>query len=578
MAFEITGTVVAEEIAASLAAETITAEAAGVAMEAMPLAFDSFASMAGTFEGAGFALPEAFGGAAASGTSAAAAAAPTVAEGSIGAGEGITAATPNALETGAALPPPEAPPVSPYTPVGDSSGIMNVSNTGGTDLSNAFAQHPGQLLTDSGEWIADPNAAVSSATPTGTTPTGLNPTLQGNAALPNTTPGADSVLSAPQVSAPPSAPTTPYGTLQAPTTPGSLAAPEGNAFTQGLKAVGDFAGNHEFLTGAGLYLGANAAGLLNNKQQTFGNQNQTSFNNPYHYSSDFQGSHPDPKQYQYTPKYAAGGITQIGQNNQPNLDVAGGGAYPMSQQQTPHYATPSQMPTSAQAAMASYEPNTNPLTGEQTSFASGGITGFARGGQPDTYAQSQRFLDMYDPASHRQAPPVMSDVGIIQDTSPSTKYQDALTASQTRMGAINKKAGINMAAPQKPSFQMGQLNMQPANIKQTATADNSDQILGAAGGIMHANLGGYATGGMPRLLKGPGDGMSDDIPAQIGAKQPARLADGEFVVPADVVSGLGNGSTDAGAKRLHAMMDKVRVARTGTKQQGKKIKADKYLP
>jgi len=72
--------------------------------------------------------------------------------------------------------------------------------------------------------------------------------------------------------------------------------------------------------------------------------------------------------------------------------------------------------------------------------------------------------------------------------------------------------------------------------------------------------------------------MSDNIPATIGRKQPARLADGEFVVPADVVSGLGNGSTDAGAKHLYSMMDKVRSARTGTKKQGKQINARKYLP
>lgn len=97
----------------------------------------------------------------------------------------------------------------------------------------------------------------------------------------------------------------------------------------------------------------------------------------------------------------------------------------------------------------------------------------------------------------------------------------------------------------------------------------------AGGGIGH--LGGYAAGGNPHLLKGPGDGMSDNIPATIGGKQPARLADGEFVVPADVVSHLGNGSTDAGAKHLYAMMDKVRKARTGNKKQGKQIKAAKYL-
>ena len=109
-------------------------------------------------------------------------------------------------------------------------------------------------------------------------------------------------------------------------------------------------------------------------------------------------------------------------------------------------------------------------------------------------------------------------------------------------------------------------------------ANNMDMGGGGAagGGLMPYGLGGYSDGG--RLLKGPGDGMSDNIPASIGHKQPARLADGEFVVPADVVSHLGNGSTDAGAKKLYSMMDKVREARTGNKKQGKKIKSEKYLP
>jgi hypothetical protein len=96
----------------------------------------------------------------------------------------------------------------------------------------------------------------------------------------------------------------------------------------------------------------------------------------------------------------------------------------------------------------------------------------------------------------------------------------------------------------------------------------------AQGGV--ADLGGYAAGG--KLLKGPGDGMSDSIVANIAGKQPARLADGEFVVPADVVSHLGNGSTDAGAKHLYRMMDRIRQARTGNSKQGKRINPNKFLP
>lgn len=93
-----------------------------------------------------------------------------------------------------------------------------------------------------------------------------------------------------------------------------------------------------------------------------------------------------------------------------------------------------------------------------------------------------------------------------------------------------------------------------------------------------SSLGGYAAGGNPRLLRGPGDGMSDNIPATISGKQPARLADGEFVVPADVVSHLGNGSTEAGAKALYKMMEQVRRARTGNPKQGKQINPNKFIP
>jgi hypothetical protein len=86
---------------------------------------------------------------------------------------------------------------------------------------------------------------------------------------------------------------------------------------------------------------------------------------------------------------------------------------------------------------------------------------------------------------------------------------------------------------------------------------------------------GFAHGG---YLNGPGDGMSDSIPATIEGRQPARLADGEFVVPADVVSHIGNGSSKAGSDRLYSMLDKIRKARTGHTKQGKQINPNKYLP
>jgi hypothetical protein len=151
---------------------------------------------------------------------------------------------------------------------------------------------------------------------------------------------------------------------------------------------------------------------------------------------------------------------------------------------------------------------------------------------------------------------------------------DYLKADNSRFGTPGR---------QDISGSMGQFKYDPSKFAATTPDPAMFRAQGvptakvgyASGGGISA-LGGYSDGG--RMLKGPGDGMSDSIPATIGHKRPARLADGEFVVPADVVSHLGNGSTDAGAKRLYAMMDKVRQARTGNKKQGKEIKADKYMP
>lgn len=102
-----------------------------------------------------------------------------------------------------------------------------------------------------------------------------------------------------------------------------------------------------------------------------------------------------------------------------------------------------------------------------------------------------------------------------------------------------------------------------------------DIMVGYGGGEVGYNQGGMAMG---RYLSGGGDGMSDSIPATINDKQPARLADGEFVVPADVVADLGNGSSNAGAKKLYAMMKKIRQARHGTSKQPPEVKAEKAMP
>ena len=127
------------------------------------------------------------------------------------------------------------------------------------------------------------------------------------------------------------------------------------------------------------------------------------------------------------------------------------------------------------------------------------------------------------------------------------------------------------SAPSRPGAG-GQTYFSPT----TYTPKASGGMIGYAGGGGISTLGGYSDGG--RLLRGPGDGVSDNIPATIAGKQPARLADGEFVVPARIVSELGNGSTEAGAKRLYEMMDRVQKARRKTKNVAADTKAAKYLP
>lgn len=186
-----------------------------------------------------------------------------------------------------------------------------------------------------------------------------------------------------------------------------------------------------------------------------------------------------------------------------------------------------------------YQPDvvTPPNPVYHAQYAQGGITSLATGGNP-----GQFDTPLQNPQGYK-----------LESTG---RYDAVPSASDS--GSFNSFPEIiAQALKQGPYLTM---DVQPAYA--------------TGGGI--STLGSYSDGG--RLLKGPGDGMSDSIPAKIGKKQEARLAEGEFVVPADVVSGLGNGSTDAGAKHLYKMMDKVRHARTGRKAQGKQIKAEKYLP
>ena len=144
---------------------------------------------------------------------------------------------------------------------------------------------------------------------------------------------------------------------------------------------------------------------------------------------------------------------------------------------------------------------------------------------------------------------------------PALTMQDYINAAQRTYNTQANPIGLASGAEQQ---YFDQINPQEPKVQ------------AAQGGIMGLREGGKPTQG--GYLDGPGDGMSDSIPATIADKQPARLADGEFVVPADVVSHLGNGSTKAGAKHLYKMMDKVRRARTGTTKQGRQINPNKFMP
>tara|TARA_R100001509_G_C4851493_1_gene210260 strand:+ start:180 stop:1001 length:822 start_codon:yes stop_codon:yes gene_type:complete len=117
----------------------------------------------------------------------------------------------------------------------------------------------------------------------------------------------------------------------------------------------------------------------------------------------------------------------------------------------------------------------------------------------------------------------------------------------------------------------------------TFTSPYAKELADAAASVMASSPYRMAAGGIAQLRKGryldgDTDGMADEVPAMIDNEQPAALSDGEFVIPADVVSHLGNGNSDAGAKELETMMDKVRMARTGTKKQAPAIDPEKFLP
>jgi hypothetical protein len=213
-----------------------------------------------------------------------------------------------------------------------------------------------------------------------------------------------------------------------------------------------------------------------------------------------------------------------------------------------------QTPTTAVGGDTTAGPTGTPMVGS-------GISGLGDNASKFVAIPSELVAAAYpsggvDPNKYKKPADIgMGDLG--GDRPLSHVYTDEHRASDEYLRRIN------------PTFKADKESAMAA-LAQSAGAEKFAQ-----GGI--TTLGGYSDGG--RLLRGPGDGVSDSIPAMIGKNQPARLADGEFVIPARIVSEIGNGSTEAGARKLYAMMDRIQKARRKTlKNVAANTKADKHLP
>lgn len=232
-------------------------------------------------------------------------------------------------------------------------------------------------------------------------------------------------------------------------------------------------------------------------------------------------------------------------------------------------------------------------------------TGY-QGEIPDYTAVRERVQDTYDPNRR----PGSSGQRFFSDTGFAEQGQEASAKQRAVQQALNLKAqnAANMArqssqygAPPQPQPQMPMpvMGAAPSQVgammpppQQGGLANFSPQYKygggiatlagGGAASPYNRRYNGYAVGGQPSgqgyYLGGATDGMADKVPATIDGMQEARLSDGEFVIPADVVSHLGNGNSNAGANTLYGMMDKVRQARTGNREQGKEINPNKFIP
>jgi hypothetical protein len=342
--------------------------------------------------------------------------------------------------------------------------------------------------------------------------------------------------------------------------------PEPNSLQKGFETALGYVKDNPVSTGLGLMT---AGQYLKKPEQEDKDKYKSTVD-----MSEFQPSiasvEPFKPSYEYQ-KYAVGGPveTMSAQNA-----VGGNMMYPQAGLQTALYSNPMiQRPEAVNVVSPGEGPAVGAYSGEQK-FASGGLSEAERreyGLQTRTQRASRNLTKSYEEMEKEREKELMnllgerSDPGIIpRSRRQQLGFNPAATAAADYAG-LAKKNKVPVAAMPKTSLGDIETYM-------------DIPIEAAGGGIMYG-LGGYSDGG--RLLKGPGDGVSDSIPAVIGKRQPARLADGEFVIPARIVSELGNGSTEAGARKLYAMMERVQKSRKksiGKKKVAVNSKADKHLP
>jgi hypothetical protein len=375
-----------------------------------------------------------------------------------------------------------------------------------------------------------------------------------------------------------------------------------NPSMQGAK---DYASEHPYVTSAGVGLAAKELFTPPKPAQA---PKQKSYIRPYSLNAQNTSGQPyDPSSsaernqltYTYTPGeiYEAGGEPVKRAVGGPVEEMSAQNAlganqmYPQSQLQTDMYSNPMmQRPVNNNVITGGMDAPVNAYTGEAR-FAAGGDTSYKYSYDPT----NQKFTEtsQFTPKAVEQQRPAGAMGYISGIATPQTPPPPAVRT----MGGIDQ-AFVPSGQPSQSAQQGYQPYSQPAlNVPAYQTPeqqlgldgfyDYMDQQLGgmrgqqgyAGGGMTQGQLGGYSDGG--RLLKGPGDGVSDSIPAVIGKRQPARLADGEFVVPARIVSELGNGSTEAGARKLYAMMDRIQKGRkksVGKNKVAVNSKSDKHLP